>query len=495
MMIRMENISKRFGSVHANQDVTLEIRPGEVLALLGENGAGKSTLMKILYGLYPADNGTIFIDGNPSRIESPIAAMSIGIGMVFQQFNLIPAFTVRENLLLAHPNTPPILPSRGAEMESYLTSLRLLAPDLNIDSRVSDLAAGQMQLIELAKVLALNAKVILLDEPTSVLTPTEAHALHGRIRTLAEEGRSVVLITHKYEDVLACADRVAVMRQGRLVEDVTAKGLDPNRLANLMVGEGKIQAANRIEKKSAAKPKLEIQGLNAGDAFGSIHNIDLTVHEGEILGIAGVSGNGQNVLAECIAGLRPYTSGEIIFEGSALIPCPQGAVPRKNMAYIPERPALNGVAADMTVQENLLVRGFKSLPFLPKLKTSRESTLKILHENDVRPPDPDKLAGTLSGGNLQKLVIARELDGTPSLVLVCYPTMGLDVAAAQTVYRKIFSLAHQGAAVLWISEELDDLLRFSHRIAVLFHGEIVGESDTENADRNRIGRLMMGAKS
>ncbi len=493
MHVQMSGITKRFGETLANDGVTLGVAAGEVLALLGENGAGKSTLMKILYGFYGADSGDILIDGNVVRIASPRDAMAAGIGMVFQHFSVIPALTVRENLLLAHPHAPAILPASGAGVDNWVGALKTLAPDLDPDSRVSDISVGQMQLLELAKVLNLDAKVVILDEPTSVLTPLETLALYGLIRKIADEGRAVILITHKFEDVVTCADRVAVLRQGRLVAEQSSKGMTADGLATLMVGGGTIRHADRVAAPVAPLLRFEARAISSGDAFGSITDVAFQVGAGEIFGIAGVSGSGQDILADCLAGVRELTSGDVLLDGVAVQRGGDGKPDIEFVGYIPERPLQNATAADLDLRVNLYLKKIKDMPFWLKWGSADAETARLLEEYDVRPRAPRRAAGSLSGGNLQKLVSARELSGPRKVVIACYPTMGLDIGATQSFYRRLFAHAEQGAAVIWISEDLDDLMHFAHRIAVIFNGKIIGTVTREEADRNTLGRWMMGA--
>jgi simple sugar transport system ATP-binding protein len=449
--------------------------------------------MKLLYGLYPADAGRINIDGRDVAFKSPREAMAAGIGMVFQQFSLLPNLSVLENLLTAWPKAPWWQGRRQPRMAEVLVWLRKLAPTLDPDRRVSNLAVGERQIVELAKVLNLNPRVVILDEPTSVLTPDEVTRLHGFVRSLATEGKAVVFITHKISDVKACADRVAVMRHGRLVEQGPSATMSPDEIVRAMVGQAITTRAGPPPPEAPA-PRLQILKLSSSpaDSHCPIRNLTLTVGRGEIVGVAGVTGNGQTALAEAIAGLTPPTAGEITLDGQSLAGFAGGTPPSNQaLAYIPERPIDNAVVADLDVATNLDLRLLRSRPFFESLDRSGR-TAALLDTYDVRPRNPGLAAGSLSGGNLQKLVIARELSGTPNLIVACYPTMGLDLIAADAVRRRLFDHAASGCAVLWISEDLDDLLQDAHRIVVLFNGRLMGIVPRETASRDHIGRLMAG---
>jgi simple sugar transport system ATP-binding protein len=491
-LVKLSAIRKQFGSVLANADVSLSIHAGEVLALLGENGAGKSTLMKILYGFYAADQGTIAIEGNPVSFTSPREAMAAGIGMVFQQFSLIPALSVLENLLAALPGAPWLQPRRSVRVQMALRWLTRLAPDIDSARPVRTLSVGERQLVELSKVLNLDARVVILDEPTSVLTPAETLRLYGFIRMLVAEDKAVVLITHKLADVAACADRIVVMRGGRVVDAAPARDRTLDALVNAMVGSGAVGALSPPRSPANDVPLLQVRGLFADIQGRSIRNVSFALAAGEILGIAGVSGNGQFTLAEALAGLIPATAGDVVLDGVSIAANAHDGAIADDVAYIPERPLDHAAVAELDLALNLALREARRLPFFPKREVIARHAEALLARYDVRPPRPALEASALSGGNLQKLVIARELSGRAKLVIACYPTMGLDVLATQAVYREMFRQAAEGACVVWISEDLDDLLSYAHRIAVVHDGAIVGIVGREQADRQALGRWMAG---
>lgn len=490
MHIELNDICKRYANVVANDRVSLALAPGEVLALLGENGAGKSTLMKVLYGYTRADSGTIRVDDRPVQIASPRTAMALGIGMVFQQFSLIPALSVRENLLLADAHAPWRL-ARRADRD-VLGRLPEFAPDIAPGTPVHRLSVGQKQLVELTKVLNLDARLVILDEPTSVLTPAEAERLWETIRRLAAEGRSVVMITHKLEDVAACADRVAVMRAGRVVAQTPAATTTAAGLTRLMMGDEQLVEPQVHTLRTDVPVRVRLDRLSAHDASGAIAQVSLSLRAGEVLAIAGVSGNGQAALADAVAGLLALDDGEVLVDGVALQVADAPRPAQAEIAYIPEQPLQNAVAPELDLGINLALKGIRAMPWFPDRGASRADARELLSRFDVRPADPSLRAAALSGGNLQKLVAARELSGTPALIVACYPTMGLDVAASAMIYAQLFAHAARGACVLWISEDIDDMLRYAHRVAVLFRGRIAGVLDTAAATRQQLGLMMTG---
>ncbi|MVS98959.1 ABC transporter ATP-binding protein [Devosia marina] len=486
-LVQFEGVTRRFGDLVAVDNASLDIRAGEVLAILGENGAGKSTLMKMLYGLYPASAGEILIHDAPDKINGPADAMRAGIGMVFQHFSLLPALSVRDNLLLSWPRTPFWKSRRNTDTADVLATLAELAPHIDPDCPVGSLSVGEQQLVELCKVLNIDARLVILDEPTSVLTPDEAERLHGFIKQLAGRGVAVALITHKLADVEACADRIVVMRRGRVVDIAERGARSITETVALMMGqsvERKLQRPPVLEK---IVPRLVLENLSARRPEMALQNVSLSIAAGEIVGVAGVAGNGQALLAEVVAGVEPLTGGDVLLDGVSIArhnPYDAVATP---LGYIPEQPRDNGVVGTMTLARNLALRELAQGNRPPV--TGRD----LLFRFNVNPPDPMKTAGTLSGGNIQKLVSARELGGQRQAVLACYPTMGLDLAAIEMVYAAMFAQAAAGAAVLWISEDLDDLLAGCHRIAVMREGQLVALLDNSSTlTREVVGAHMIG---
>jgi general nucleoside transport system ATP-binding protein len=493
VIVRLSQICKRFGHVLANDDVSLEIRGGEVLALLGENGAGKSTLMKVLYGAERAEQGVIEVDGVQRAIASPREARALGIGMVFQQGSAIAQLSVAENLLLGAAGVRrfrPLARRNNPALDRALGQLRELAPEIDPTASVESLSAGERQLLELAKLLWRGARLLILDEPTSLLARPDAERLWRHVRDLAQRGHAVVMITHKLEDVASAADRVVVMRAGKIVHDTR----DVAARDALLSAMGSKPAApiNSAAPPSAARAaRLSVENVSASSGSARIEAVSFEVAAGEILGVAGVTGNGQELLARVLAGVSAAASGRIQLDQQALTPAARAL--RRSIAYIPDQPRVQACAPELSLLINLRALEIERWPWRLDLSSERTTARKQLARFDVRPPELERAAGTLSGGNLQKLVVARELSGSPALVVACFPTFGLDAAAARALQRELIAQAARGAAVVWISEELDPLLEHADRIAVLHRGRLHGPIPRAAASTSTLGAMMTGA--
>jgi ABC-type uncharacterized transport system ATPase subunit len=479
--LELRGITKRFGSLVANDAVDFELAPGEVHALLGENGAGKSTLMNVLYGLYQPDAGEIRMDGEPIRIHSPSDAIEAGIGMVHQHFMLIPVMTVAENVVLAsEPRSGPFLDLAAARRRVLDVSNQLgLAVDP--DARVEEISVGQQQRVEIVKALYRNARILILDEPTAVLTPQEAIDLFRILNTLRRDmGTSIIFITHKLGEVLELADRITVLRRGRAVETVPRADATEQSLARLMVGR---EVLLRVEKQPShpERPVLEVKDLEVSDDrdLPAVRGVSLEVRQGEIVGIAGVDGNGQAELVEAITGLRRETAGTVTVAAHDLSHANARESIDAGVGHIPEDRHRRGLVLEFTLAENMALHDYRRAPvsrmgiLSPGRLVSRARDL--LSEFDVRGGGPQTLAGALSGGNQQKVVIARELSDDPKLLVAAQPTRGLDVGAIEFVHRRLVEERDRGRAILLVSFELDEILSLSDRILVMYGGRIVGE--------------------
>ncbi len=498
-MISLRHIHKRFGAVTALDDVSLDIGTGEVLALVGENGAGKSTLMNVLYGLYQADAGEILMDGKPVRLRNPRDAIARGIGMVHQHFMLLPTLTVAENVVLGRE------PSRWGRMDLERARAEVAATcerfgfKLDPRARVDTLTVGSQQKVEIVKALHRGAQVLILDEPTAVLTPQESDDLFRVARELAAGGRTVIFISHKLREVLSVAERVAVMRRGRLVAEVRATHTRPEELAALMVGESRLPTAEvQASQAPQGERLLEVRELRARGADGrpALSGVSLEVHAGEIVGIAGVDGNGQRELAEVLTGLRALDGGGGSLLGEPLVGLTPAEARRRGVGHVPEDRLWRAVVKAMTVEENVALGRQAQAPFAkgPRVdfEGRRERTRALLKAYDVRPPDPQMPLQALSGGNQQKVVVARELDAAPRLLVVVQPTRGLDIGAVAQVQAKLREARARGAGVLLVSLDLEEVLALSDRIYVFFEGRITGTFTRPEFDEREIGRRMLG---
>jgi general nucleoside transport system ATP-binding protein len=486
MKVQLAGISKRFGSVRANDRIDLSLSGGEVCALLGENGAGKSTLMKLLYGVLAPDEGSITIDGQAVRIDSPRAARAHGIGMLFQQFSLIDALSVSDNLLLGARGVPTWLGPRSRVRAEAEAQLRELAPEIEPRRRVRDLGPGEKQLVELSKVLSAGARLVILDEPTSLLARPEAERLWQRLRELARAGPGVVLITHKLEDVTACADRAVVLRAGRVVLE-TRDVQDTAALVTATVG-GVLPEAPARQSPAAGDTRLRVSDVSATWGDQRLEHVSFTLQRGAILGVAGVTGNGQELLGRVLAGALSPREGRV-----ALDDRPLAGASDARVAYVPEQPLVNALAGSLSLLENLEALRVRRLPWWLTLSALRAKAERLLERFDVQPRELGRAAGTLSGGNAQKLALARELSGSPELIVVCFPTMGLDALASRRLLGELTAHAERGAAVVWIGEDLDQLLAHADQVAVLHRGQLRGPIPARAADKHRLGLWMTGA--
>jgi general nucleoside transport system ATP-binding protein len=498
----LRGITKRFPAVVANEHVDFEAAPGEVHALLGENGAGKTTLSNILTGLYRPDEGEIVLWGKPVEFHSPRDALDAGIAMVHQHFRLVSPFTVAENIVLGDHRD--VGRSFLLHQRAIVKRVRELARryGLTVDprARIWQLSVGEQQRVEILKALYQDARILILDEPTAVLTPQEAEALFETIRAMAADGRTVIFISHKLHEVKAVADRVTVLRRGRSIATVPAAEATPRSLAALMVGR-EVELGRRSNGSSAVgEVVLETERLWADGDRGAaaVCGVSLTVRAGEIVGVAGVAGNGQRELAEVLAGMRPASAGSVRVGGQVL----RNGDPRRaigaGVAYVPEDRLGTGVAPGLSIASNVVLKSYRHPPVsrgpLLLLHKIQELARSVIHLYDVRASSPDLPAWQLSGGNLQKVVLAREFSGEPAVLIAASPTRGLDVAGIETVHRYLREAAARGVGILLISEDLDEILVLADRIVVMYEGAAVGERDAEHANVEDIGLLMAGGK-
>ena len=500
--VTMRGITKRFPGVTANDNVDFEALQGEIHALLGENGAGKSTLSNILTGLYRPDDGEIAIDGKPVTFHSPKDAIEAGVGMVHQHFRLAASFTVAENLVLGHRDAA----DRGLLLEPDVIDSRIVALSrryrmpVKPRARIWQLSVGEQQRVEILKALYRGARILILDEPTSQLTPQEADDLFATLRLMAAEGRTVIFISHKLEEVMAVSHRVTVLRKGRVVGTVMTTDTNPRELARMMVGRD-VVFTQRKQTPSEGEPSvaLELRQVSASGDLGTpaLQGVSLLVHAGEIVGVAGVAGNGQRELAEVIAGMRHRTAGRVLVNGKPT----RGGDPleaiRRGVAYVPDDRLGTGVAPSLSVAENLVLKAYRNAPISTQgvlhARRIRANAIELMRRFNIAAPSWETPTRQLSGGNIQKVLLARELSGRPRVLVASSPTSGLDVGATDAVRSLLLESAARGVGILLISEDLDEVLALADRIAVIYNGRIMGVVGREQADIEQLGMMMAGA--
>ena len=500
-ILELHQINKSFGHVQANKDISLIVNKGDIHGIIGENGAGKSTLMSIVYGYYQADSGYIKINDKKIKIKSPHESILSGIGMVHQHFMLVENFTVVENIILGFEGEFVF----GEKLDQAKKSLIKLCEDyslkIDLDATISDLSVGFRQRVEILKALYRGAEILILDEPTGVLTPQEVDELFKILRSLKEQGKTIILITHKLNEIVALTDRVTVMRLGEIVGETNTGDTTKDQLAEMMVGRSVLL---RIDKR---KPNIgdtifEVKNINVKDNLDvmRVKNVSFELRKGEILGVAGVTGNGQTELLEALSGIRQVDSGEIKLFGNTISSKNIFVSPRKlreqDVAHVPEDRQRMGLVTEFNASENLIFGYHHQLPFSKSSimmgKTIYNHSKKIMQEYDVRPQSPFLKTSNFSGGNQQKIILTRELNKDPKVLLVGQPTRGVDIGAIEFIHQRIIDMRDKGVAVLLVSVELDEILSLADRIIVMFDGELVGERVNENVTDREIGLLMAG---
>lgn len=503
LAIETRSLTKRFGDVVANDGLSLKVRAGTVHGIVGENGAGKSTILKMLFGFYQPDGGEIRVFGTPARFENPAAAMAAGIGMVHQHFMLVEPFTVLENIMLGAEGERNLDEARRKARQALLLLERQFGFNLPLDKPVEELPVGVKQRVEILKALYRGAEVLILDEPTAVLTPQESEQLFALIRQLKADGKTVLFVTHKLNEIMAVTDDVTVMRGGRIVAERRTVDTSAGELAELMVG-AKVARAKARETVEGKGVRLALENVSATDDQGheALKGVSFEVKDGEVLGIAGVAGNGQTELLEVITGLRPVTGGSIAYEGAVVAAPGKVTDPislrRLGMAHVAEDRLKTGVVESFSAEANTML-GYQREPDFSRhgilrLKALAETAKRYFESQDVRPRNPKLAIGSFSGGNQQKLVIAREIARDPKLMVIGQPTRGVDIGAVTKIHDQITEHRNAGKALLVVSADLDELLAISDRIAVMCEGVLVGIVPVEDADEKTLGLMMAGEK-
>jgi len=498
-LLEMLGITKQFPGVLANDKVNFEVAQGEVHTLLGENGAGKSTLMKILYGLYHPDEGEIHLRGQQIQIHSPADAIQHGIGMVHQHFMLVPTLTVAENVALGLQSSRRPLTDLQTVAKKVAELSERYGLHVDPNAYIWQLAVGERQRVEILKALYREAAVLVLDEPTAVLTPQEVEELIEVLRKMADGGRGIVFISHKLHEVMAVSDRITVLRDGRVSGEITPAETNRAELAQLMVGRP-VQLVPDKPEVELGKVRLAIQDLHVEGDRGdrAVAGISLTLQAGEILGLAGVSGNGQRELAQAIAGMRPISTGTVAVDDTDITNKHPKAVRRAGLAYVPEERMTEGTIPRFTVSENLILlnrraKKFCSYEFM-RFGAIKQHCQNLVDQFSVKTPSLDTPTSNLSGGNIQKLIMARELSGEPKVLLVSQPTRGIDIGAAEYIHSQLAAQKATGCAILLISEDLDEVMALSDKIAVIYEGQIMALLDPKDASQEKLGLLMAGVK-